>query len=212
MFHGKHVDARLNRAAAWAGLELDAAKRRLLCEFGAWLAREGIAAGGIGPGEAPRMIDRHVADSLVFAGGWNAAPARVLDVGAGVGLPGIPLAIALPETAFTLLDRSQRRCVLARRAIRVLGLHNVTVEQLDVDRLATAWPAMVFRASLAPERALVAAAPLLEPLGCAVVGLSRSAAPGQVPDPPAGTVLDLLHAEPGVLDSEAWLLRMTRTE
>lgn len=211
-FHGKHTETRLDRAAAWAGLELDSAKYGLLAEFGAWLAREGIEAGGIGPDEGARIVDRHLADSLVFAGGWNAAPSRILDVGAGVGLPGIPLAIALPETEFTLLDRSERRCLLARRAIRVLALRNVAVERSDVGDVTTTWPVMVFRASLTPERALAVAASLLEPTGCAVVGLSRNAEPEDLPEAPTGTVLDLLHTEPGVLDSAAWLLRMTRTD
>jgi len=212
MFHGKHTDARLDRAAVWAGLELDATKRNLLAEFGAWLAREGVEAGGVGPDEAPRIVDRHVADSLVFAGGWDAAPPRVLDVGTGAGLPGIPLAIALPETAFTLLDRSERRCRLARRAVRVLALQNVSVEQRDVGDVTSLWPVMVFRASLTPERALAVAAPRLEPTGCAVVGLSRSTEPEGLPDAPFGTVLDLLHTAPGVLDSASWLLTMTRTD
>jgi len=129
-----------------------------------------------------------------------------------VGLPGIPLAIALPETEVVLLDRSGRRCRLARRAIRVLGLPNVAVEQRDAAEVVSEWPVIVFRASFAPERALTVAAPRLGPSGCAVIGLSRSAEPANRPQPPAGTTLEVLRVEPGVLDSAAWLLRMTRTD
>ena len=212
MFHGKHVAAGLDRAATWAGVPLDPSKRGQLSDFAAWLASEGAEAGGIGPGETDRIVDRHVADSLTFAAAWADVPAQVLDVGAGVGLPGIPLAICYPATTFTLLDRSERRCVLARRAVRVHGLQNVVVEQRDVDQLRSRWPAIVFRASLRPDRALAVAAPRLAPGGYAVVGLSRSAEPSSLPDAPPGTVVDVLSTGVGVLDSPAWLLRMTRTE
>lgn len=212
MFHGKHAAASLGKAAAWAGVPLDPAKRDQLADFATWLAGEGVEAGGIGPDETGRIVDRHVADSLTFAAAWATFPQRILDVGAGVGLPGIPLAIAYPETAFTLVDRSERRCTLARRVVRVLGLPNVTVEQRDIDQMGTLWPGMVFRASLPADRALAVAAPRLEPGGRAVVGLSRLAEPSSLPDPPPGTVVDMLSTGPGVLDSPAWLLRMTRTD
>ena len=212
MFHGKHAAAGLDRAAAWAGVSLDSAQEGLLAAFTEWLAVEGAEGGGIGPGEAERIVDRHVADSLIFAAGWDTAPQRALDVGSGVGLPGIPLAIAHPETEFTLLDRSGRRCLLSRRAVRILGLQNVVVDQQDIDQVHDFWPAILFRASLRPERALTVAAPRLRSGGCAVVGLSRSAEPVTLPDAPPGTTLDVLSTGPGVLDSPAWLLRMTRTD
>lgn len=212
MFHGKHAVASLERAAAWAGITLDPAKRGLLAEFAVWLAGEGAEAGGIGPGESDRIVDRHIADALTFAAAWGVAPDRALDVGSGVGLPGIPLAIAFPASEFTLLDRSGRRCVLARRAARVLGLQNVSVEQADIDQVYGHWPAILFRASLKPERALAVAAPRLHSGGCAVVGLSRRSEPSSLPDAPPGTVVDLLSTGSGVLDSPAWLLRMKRTD
>ena len=126
MFHGKHPDDQLDRAARWAGLHLGPPERRALDDFGRWLADEGVESGGVGPIEGPRIVDRHLADSLVFAGVWGATPSRVLDVGSGVGLPGIPLAITHPLTDVTLLDRSGRRCRLARRVVRILGLSTIT--------------------------------------------------------------------------------------
>jgi 16S rRNA (guanine527-N7)-methyltransferase len=212
VFHGKHADDQLERVARWAGLHLGPSERRALDDFGRWLADEGIEAGGVGPLEGLRIVDRHLADSLVFAGAWRATPSRVLDVGSGVGLPGIPLAITHPLTDVTLLDRSGRRCRLARRAVRILGLSNVSVEQGDVAREARAWPVVVFRASLPPDRALAVAAPLLEAGGRAVVALSRTSEPASVPPAPPGTEIDLICTGAGVLDSPAWLLRMQKTE
>lgn len=211
MFHGKHVRDRLDRAAGRAGTDLSSAQHETLIQFADWLAAEAVEAGGIGSDEKDRIIDRHVADSLVFAAAWAGTPVDLLDVGSGVGLPGIPLAISHPRTSVTLLDRSEKRCRLARRAIRILGLENVVVEQRDTKGMSGPWSTIVFRASLVWEDALAAALPLLEMNGCAVVGLSRSAEPGQLPHAPPGTNLDLLRINRGVLDSPAWLLRMTVT-
>lgn len=201
----------MNRAASWAGSDLSSIQRETLVAFVEWLAEEAVGAGGIGPDERDRLVDRHVADSLVFGAAWDDTPADLLDVGSGVGLPGIPLAITHPSTSVTLLDRSGKRCWLARRAIRVLGLENVEVEEGDVLQSTGRLDAVVFRASLPPAAALDAARPLLRDRGCAVVGLSRSAEPNQLPIEPSGTTLDLMRVGSRVLDSPAWLLRMRLT-
>jgi 16S rRNA (guanine527-N7)-methyltransferase len=211
MFHGKHSVERLDRAALRVGIDLTPAQRELLLEFADWLATEAAEAGGIGPQERPRLIDRHVADSVVFAVAWDETPADILDVGSGVGLPGIPLAILFPNAAVTLLDRSGKRCRLARRAIKVLGLENVSVGQKDVRLVSGPRDAVVFRASLQTAAALEVALPLLSDRGCAVIGLSRSTEPDQLPGAPPGATVDLLQIDMGVLDSPAWLLRMMPT-
>lgn len=209
MFHGKHFDARLREAARLADIDLTARQLSQLGTFTDWLATEGAVAGGIGPVEVDRLTDRHIADSLVYATAWTGVPSRLLDVGSGVGLPGIPLAITHPVTAVTLLDRSEKRCSLARRAVRVLGLENVDVQQADARSIRGDWPVVVFRASLPPAAALEMARPLLIEDGRAVVGLSRRTAPEMLPVAPEGTAVDLLTIGVGVLDSPAWLLRMT---
>jgi 16S rRNA (guanine527-N7)-methyltransferase len=211
MFHGKQFDERLRRVTERVGIVMTPEQRSLLGRFGAWLASEGVDSGGIGPDEAGRLTDRHIADALVFAAAWTRTPVNVLDVGSGMGLPGIPLAIAHPTTHVTLLDRSRERCRLMRRAIRILELPNVTVAEGEVEAFDGVWDSVVFRASLPPSRALPVAARLLSPEGCAVVALSRSAPPETLPSPPAGTVVELVEVADGVLDSPAWLLRMTLT-
>jgi 16S rRNA (guanine527-N7)-methyltransferase len=54
-------------------------------------------------------------------------PVRVLDVGAGAGLPGIALAIALPQLRFTLNDAVSKKCAFMTQARLELGLTNVEV-------------------------------------------------------------------------------------
>ena len=74
------------------------------------------------------------------------------------------------------------------------------------------WSAVLFRASFPPERALDLAGPLLDNDGCAVIALSRSSEVAAVPPALPNTELDIVHTDPGVLDSPAWFLRMRNTE
>jgi 16S rRNA G527 N7-methylase RsmG len=198
----------LIRAANWSGLTLEAAQVGRLETFSQWLLEEAIPAGGLGPEEGGRIVDRHVGDALVFAGAWRGEhPGTLLDLGSGVGLPGIPLAIAQPETEVTLVDRSGGRCRLARRAIRVLGLANVQVRETDAARVGGRYDIVTFRAFLPPAKAFGVAAGVLAPGGVAVGGASRTRAPERTAF--GDREVEVIAVPAGVLDSPAWLLRMT---
>lgn len=58
-----------------------------------------------------------------------------LDVGAGGGIPGIPLACLLPHRTVDLVERRQGRCDFMRREVASLGLRNARVIQGDVESL-----------------------------------------------------------------------------
>jgi 16S rRNA (guanine527-N7)-methyltransferase len=90
-------------AAAVFGDALPAAEA-----FVARLATDGVTRGLIGPREVPRLWERHVLNSAAVA---EAVPAgaRVVDVGSGAGLPGIPLGLARPDVALTLVEPMARR-------------------------------------------------------------------------------------------------------
>jgi 16S rRNA (guanine527-N7)-methyltransferase len=129
----------------------------------------------------------------------DASPISLLDVGSGVGLPGIPLAIALPNTEITLLDRSGRRCGLLRRVLRVLELPHVTVRQADIVQEQIGAEVVVSRASLPPEQLL----PHLRRLAgnIAIVGGSTTA-------PIEVSGYSTVKIESRYLDSPRWLLIM----
>lgn len=81
------------------------------------------------------MLVRHLLDSLTVL---PLVSGRVLDVGAGAGLPGIVLAIAKPALAVTVLDSNGKKARFMRHATRVLGLPNVEVEEARVEALEPA--------------------------------------------------------------------------
>ena len=74
---------------------------------------------------------RHVLDSLTLVPLLTelSAGARVIDVGSGGGLPGMPLAIVLPRLRFTLLEATGKKTAFLRETAAALGLQNVTVVQ-----------------------------------------------------------------------------------
>ena len=77
-------------------------------QYVARLASDGVTRGLIGPREVPRLWERHVLNSAAVA---EAIPrgARVVDVGSGAGLPGIPLGLARPDLTLTLVEPMARR-------------------------------------------------------------------------------------------------------
>ncbi len=194
------------------GLDLEPVQLEQLERYERFLRDEAMAAGGIGPDETTRLFDRHVGDSLAYL---TVLPDTdsVVDVGSGVGLPGIPIAIARPDTEVELLDRAGRRVDLARRAVRISGARNVAVTLGDVHSRTRPASVLVFRASLPPEAAARVAGDLLAPGGTALVGLSRLPEPPAVPSPLADLDYAVVDASRGALASPSWILVITkRTE
>lgn len=198
-------------AAEWTGRGLTDDQLEAMATLHGVLAKEAIVAGGLGPHEAPRLWGRHIADSLLFGVALDGA-VSCIDVGSGVGLPGIPLAIAYPEIEFELVDRSGRRCDLIRRIIAVLRLGNCAVVHKDVSSVDKNYDALVSRASLPPDRLMIHVKRLLRKPGVAVIGLSRNAdQPVEVPVSEPGLRSHLVRVPTDVLDSSVNLLRIEAT-
>ena len=91
------------------------------------LAGDGIEHGHLGPREVPRLWERHLLNCAVVA---DLLPhgARVVDVGSGAGLPGLPMALRRPDLAVVLVEPMQRRTAFLEQCIAELGLQDrVTV-------------------------------------------------------------------------------------
>jgi len=95
---------------------------------------------------APRMVSRHLLDSLAAVP--HAAAATLLDVGSGAGLPGIPLALALPDARVTLLDSNHKKAAFLRQAVMELGLANAEVvcERVEAWKAPAAFDVVLSRA------------------------------------------------------------------
>lgn len=201
LFHVEHSHTIWTRCTEWSGRELTPSRLGKLEEYRDWLLTEAVKAGGLGPYETERIDNRHIGDSLLFAGGFPTNPGQILDVGSGVGLPGIPMSLIMPDTEFSLLDRSGRRVDLMKRAIRVLDLENVQVVHGDITEWHTPVDGIVSRASLSPDQAVTSFTRILGPEGRAVVG-------GSWATPPRVVGFDLMEVPGAVLDQKVWLLIM----
>jgi len=136
---------------------------RYLAELDRWNARFGFVKA-----TGDELVAKHALDSIAGAAtvaglcaggaargvGGEAAgegtvpgePGGVLDVGSGAGFPGIPLAIALPEVRFNLLERSGKKCAFLENCRALLGLANVTVQQEDLSAASGSFDVVTFRA------------------------------------------------------------------
>lgn len=110
-------------AAHVFGDRLDVARR-----YAEWLADAGVVRGLIGPREVTRLWERHILNSAVLAEVIEDG-VRVVDIGSGAGLPGIPLAIARPDLHIQLVEPLLRRATFLHEVVADLGLDSVEVHR-----------------------------------------------------------------------------------
>jgi 16S rRNA (guanine527-N7)-methyltransferase len=192
MFHVKHVgqsdrahspepsDAAVSlpeAAAAIFGPRLEIAHR-----YAELLATAGVERGLLGPREVDRVWERHLLNSAAV-GELLEHGERVVDIGSGAGLPGIPLAIARPDLDITLLEPMLRRSEFLKEAVAELGL---TVE-VARGRAEESWvrerfgerDSAVSRAVAALDKLTKWSMPLLRP-GGRMIAIKGERAPDEV--------------------------------
>lgn len=132
MFHVKQAAAPEPPPAASAvfGDRLAVAR-----QYADLLAGAGVERGLIGPREVDRLWDRHILNSAAV-GELIEPGARVLDIGSGAGLPGLPLAIARPDLTVTLIEPMLRRSDFLAEAVDALGLDVAVVRARAEERAA----------------------------------------------------------------------------
>lgn len=130
-------------------------------QYAELLAGRGIEWGLLGPREVDRIWDRHVLNSLAVSTEIP-AEARVVDVGSGAGLPGIPLAIARPDLSVVLLEPLLRRANFLTGVVAELGLGDrVTVVCRRAEDHTERYDVVTCRAVAALPRLLGWCAPLI---------------------------------------------------
>lgn len=181
----------------FVGIKPSGEQERQLEALAAWLMVEAIPAGALGPSEAPIINERHIADSVLFAAGWNSPPDRCWDLGSGAGLPGLVLSVLWPGSQVTMFDRSVRRIDLIRRGSRIVEV-GVEAKLADIASLEGPVEAIVSRAAMPAAALLPHLRRILIPGGVAVVSGAGSGVIGY----------EEMAVPPGILDHSARLLMM----
>ena len=148
------------------GLENDPADRARLCEYLQLLAQWNKAYNLTAIEKPAAMVVRHLLDSLSIAP--HLSGQRILDVGTGAGLPGIPLAIRFPEREFHLLDSNGKKMRFLFQVKHTLGLPNVVLHHLRAEdfRDPQGFDCIVSRALASLQQFVSSSAHLLAPGGC----------------------------------------------
>ena len=130
------------------------------------LAGPGVIRGLLGPREVPRLWSRHVLNCAAVAE-LVPRPSALIDLGSGAGLPGIVLALLLPDVQVTLLERMERRSLFLDECVQELGLRNAQVYRATAEEVAGKLAADVVTArAVAPlDRLAGLAAGLVRPGG-----------------------------------------------
>jgi len=129
------IDPQLLDVLAGLGIPLDDAQRAALAGHLAMIRQYQASISLVSQGDLAALEERHLHDSLALApwlrwAALTADPARPLhlDIGSGSGFPAIPLAIALPERDFVLIERSQKKSDFLHLVAATLRLKNVKVQ------------------------------------------------------------------------------------
>jgi len=116
------------------------------------LDRVAAARGGVG-GRDPSQASFGAAWAAA-AGSGGMASLRLADLGTGAGLPGIPLALAMPDIEVSLVERMGKRVRFLENEKVALGLANVSIQEREVERAEGRFDLLTFRAFRPFERKL----------------------------------------------------------
>jgi len=194
------------QAAAVFGDRIDLARG-----YAATLVRDSDLLGLLGPREMPRLWSRHILNSAVVA--ELVAPGKtVCDIGSGAGLPGIPMAIILPDTRFTLIEPMERRSDWLISVVEELGLKNVEVLRARAEEVGEAFDIATARAVSALPKLLRLCVPLVRH-GGEILALKGSKASEEIEDAKriqkkmGISSFEIVHAGAGLLAEPTLVVR-----
>lgn len=155
-----------------------------------------------------QAISHHLLDSLAILPHVGDGP--LLDVGAGGGLPGIPLAVARPQLSVSMVDTVQKKATFLQQAAIELGLKNVAVHHARVEEMRGQYAQISSRAFAEIGLFIELTRHLLAPGGCwlAMKGLRPDEEIAALPTDIVVEQIVPLHV-PG-LDAERHLIRLVK--
>jgi 16S rRNA (guanine527-N7)-methyltransferase len=198
-------DNPLRAQAGDLGVVLDPLKVSRLRRFEELLVDRAVPLGAISRSDSARIRERHTLDSLravpIVDGVDEAA-----DLGSGAGLPGVVVAIALPQVRMLLIERRPQRAAFLELAVEDLGLSNAAVVAGRVEDVPGDVDVALARAFAPIGEAWARALRILRPGGRLVYFAGAGSA---TPEPPAGSAIQSVLRTP-VLESAGALVIMTR--
>jgi len=81
------------------------------------------------------IIERHFLDSLLYLCAIPDGHVRIVDIGSGAGLPGIPIKIMRPESEVHLIEPSRKKASFLRHVVKMLQLRGVEVIERRVEEI-----------------------------------------------------------------------------
>lgn len=157
----------------WTPEDLSPAQRASLGLYQELLQSQAVPRGMVAASDSDHLHDRHILDSL------RAVPhiseeADVVDLGAGAGLPGLPIAVVRPDLVVTLTEPRQTRAAFLELAVERLRLRNVTVFPRSAEELAPRVDVCLARGFGNARRTWEVARALLKPEGALLYWAGRS--------------------------------------
>jgi len=119
------LETTLESGSAALGLALPHTVQQKLLDYLALLAKWNKVHNLTAVREVEDMVTLHLLDSFSILNHLHSQ--RILDVGSGAGLPGIPIALVRPECQVTVLDSSHKKAAFLRQAKAELGIDNLQV-------------------------------------------------------------------------------------
>lgn len=145
--------AALDAGLADASLSLEASARVSLVAYVALLAKWNRIYNLTAIREPARMVSHHLLDSLAVLPALDAlvadvAAPRLLDVGSGAGLPGLPIALARPGWRIVMLEPAQKKCAFITQALAELHIANAQAhaERVEDHRASAPFDVAISRA------------------------------------------------------------------
>jgi len=120
-----NLDEELAQGAARLHCHLSEEALHKLCKYLALVQKWNRVYNLTAVRERRKMLSHHLLDCLAVVP--HVAAASIVDVGTGAGLPGIPLALAMPQARVTLLDSNQKKAAFLRQAAIELAITNVEI-------------------------------------------------------------------------------------